>query len=501
MTDPILKVKARIVRPPRAAAMVAYSKEPNLARTTVPHPCLSKSTASMHDDAYSSDASLFDGPYERDPSIRYFVNTTERFGGICAATAIDDQGRMLTMSFTRKRTVLLRMCPQTLAPLFSFEVPPRDVNIFDAIFRVGKIFKSTAGAYFCVDNHARVIVPTTKREIWVIAQCPDAPPESYFQLQHRIAADLPQDDGINCTLPVWDDTPHGPKDVAPGGYWFTSEGGRVGIARPAGQTQVKTISLPNGERINNGSTMSRHGLYLVTNRALYRLGLVGDTIEILRRAEYGTGPAKPGQPMSGSGTTPTLMDDRFVLIGDGAQVMNACVYHQENLELLDHAPVFGDQKGSACDNSFISVGSSFVVCNTYGYLNPMEMRGFEQSRGLVRFDVDALGKLTERWYRRDISTMSALPKLSIPRGVLYAYSMRWLEKPVRASKPQLDKKGKWEWSVVGLNFEDGKSVFKQPVFRGPFDRNQDNGWGTIALTPDGSLVTGMWRGLLRVGPA
>ncbi len=500
MSDPVVGIKSRIVRPPRAAKVLPYAKEPSLARTGAPHPCLAKATSSMHDDAYASDASIFDGPYERSAQIRYFVNTTERFGGICASTAIDDAGRVLTMSFTRKRTVLLRMCPKTLTPLYAFEVPPRDVNIFDAIFRVGKIFKSTAGAYFCVDNHGRVIVPTTKREIWVISQNPGAPADRYFQLEHRIATDLPAGDGINCTVPVWDETPHGPKEPAPGGYWFTSEGGRVGIARPAGKKQVKTIALPSGERINNGSAISQKGLFLVTNRALYRLGLVEGAIAILRRTEYANGAPKPGQPMAGSGTTPTLLGDRYVVIGDGAKVMNACVYHQEHLELLDRAPVFADQAGSACDNSVVGVGSSFVVCNTYGYLNPMQMRGFQQSRGIVRFDVDHLGRLTERWYRRDISPMSALPKLSISRGLLYTYSMKWLEKPVLAQKPQLDEKGKWEWSVLGLDFESGKTVYKQPIFSGSFDKNHDNGWGTIALTPEGALVVGMWRGMLRVGP-
>ncbi len=506
MANPILAVKSKTLKAPSAATVVAYTPEPGLARSGKPHPCLTKNTASMHDDAGASDASIYSGPYEKNATIRYFENKTQKFGGICASTAIDDAGRLITMSFTKERTTLVVMDPQLLEPTAAFEIPPRDTKTITAIFNVGKIFKSTAGAYFCVDNHARIIVPTTKREIWLVEQRPEATTDEYFRLQRVIKTDTDPKDSINCTVPVWDATPHGPLDAAPSGYWFTTESGKVGVARPTAQPQVKTIELPANEKINNGAAISENGLYVVTNVALYRLQLVGGKIEIVRRTEYENGVQKPGQPFNGSGTTPTLLGNDFVAIGNGAKTMEACIYHQTTLELLDSRPVFADAIGSACDNSFVGVktakGYAIVVSNTFGYHNPMQMDGFVQSKGITRLDVDELGRFGKdaTWARSDISMMSALPKVSIPRGLVYGYSMRWLEKPKKGPKDAVGSKGKWEWSVVGIDFATGKTVYKQPIYSGSFSRNQDNGWGTIALTPNGSFVVGMWRGMLRVGP-
>lgn len=479
--------------------MAPYTPSTGAARLNARHPCLGSATSAMHDDAHQSDVSTFGGPYGLEPTVRYFRNTTTRFGGICAAFGIDSRGRLLTMSFSRTRTTLLRLDPESLDPLASYELPPRSVKLFDAIFRVDRIFKSTAGAYFCLDQHDRLVIPTVGNEIWILSQNEGAAPEAYFALAFRIPTGVPADDSINSTLPVWDETPHGPDRVAPSGYWFLTQGGRIGVARPAARPQVATFRFPDDERIGNGFAVGEKGVFVVTERALYRLSLVDDAIRVDFRTEYESGRAKLGQLAPGSGTTPTLLGDRFVAIGDNAQVMNVCVYDQDTGALTDRLPVFADQEGSACENSFVGHGDSLVVSNTYGYLNPMRWHRNARVPGIVRLDVDrATGKLSQRWYARDVAAMSAIPKLALGRGLLYVYTMDWKRMPTRDPSSTLKDEGEWRWSMLGLDFATGRVVYRQPIFEGRPLLDHDNGWGTIAPGPSDAVYVGMWRGAMRI---
>lgn len=495
----VLDVKAKAVAPLRAATATPLVSPRPLPRTNALHPCMARHTSTMHDDGYSSDASVFCGPHGTTSEIRYFKNTTTKFGGICASFGIDDAGNLFTISFTRTSTTLLRLDPTTLDPLNAFALPPRDVKIWDAIFNVDKVFKSTAGAYFYVDNFGRVVVPTLNRDIWVVGTDPSAAANDYFKLFFRIPTGVPESDSINATMPVWSATPHSAAQVAPEGYWFLTQGGSVGVARPAARPQVATITLPNGERVGNSFACGAKGLFVVSERALYRLALVNGVITILWRTDYEQGKQKLGQLSPGSGTTPTLLGDRFVSIGDNAAVMKACLFDQDTGKLLSAVPVFGDQIGSACENSFIGYDNALVVSNTYGYLNPMHMRGYQQSFGIVRLDADPVsGALTQRWYRKDVAAMSGIPKLALGNGLIYVYTMKWLEKPTLGDKPHQDLHGRWRWTVLGLDFATGQTMYSQDVFEGMPSLDHDNGWGTLAPGADGSLYVGMWRGVMRV---
>lgn len=499
MPKSILDVKAANVKPLRDAVIAPLTGAQNLPRTNAQHPCTARHASTMHDDSYMSDSSVFRGPHGTKTKIRYFKNTTAKFGGICASFGVDDAGNLYTISFTRTDTTLLRLDPTTLDPLAAFSLPPRDVKVFDAIFNVDKVFKSTAGAYFYVDNHGRVVVPTIDREIWVVGVDTTATPKKQFQLFFRMPTGIPEADSINATMPVWDATPHPATHVAPSGYWFLTQGGRVGVARPAARPQVATFTFPNQEKVGNSFACGAKGLFVVTEAALYRLALVNDVITVVWRTPYDGGKPKLGQLSPGSGTTPTLHKDRFVSIGDNAKIMKACIFDQDDGKLLDAAEVFGDQIGSACENSFIGYGNAIVVSNTYGYLNPMHMRGYTQSFGMTRLDADpATGKLSVKWYRKDVAAMSGIPKLSLGNGLIYVYTMKWTEKPTLGSMPQHDLPGRWRWTVLGLDFETGETKYAQDVFEGMPKLDHDNGWGTLAPGADDSLYVGMWRGVMRL---
>ena len=493
----ILDSKSKLVKPPRDAIVRPYVAK-KMQRTNAPHPCMAQATSSMHDDGGMSDSSVFAGPYGPKADIRYFQNMTSDFGGICASFGIDDQGRLLTISFTKSATTLLHLDAGTLNPLHAFELPPRSVNLWKAIFETDRIFKTNAGAYFYVDNHSRVVLPTIDREIWVVSQNPTAAPSDYFKATIRLSTDVPKGEAISAIVPVWDATPHGPSDPAPSGYWYVSESGRVGVARPSSMTQVASIQLPNGERIGNSCAIGPKGVFVVSSQALYCFTLEKGVITPKWRTPYTVGPLKPGQLSTGSGTTPTLLGEKYVSIGDASPVMNACVFCQDTGKALSAFPVFGDQPGSACENSFIGWNDSLVVSNTWGYRNPLHMRVYEQACGIVRLDADANGRLSQVWYRKDVAPMSGVPKLALDNGLVYTYSMTWLAKPKRGKTPATDQKGEWRWSVLGLDFETGKTVYEQPIFEGLTSTEHDNGWGTLAPGPNHALYFGMWRGAMRV---
>lgn len=364
MTKKILNINPKEIKPPSVARVLPYTKSPDLAPPNPPLDEFGPGTRTMHEDLFASDASVWAGPYGRNSEITYFQNTTSKFAGICPSFVIDQEERLITISFSRGSTTLLRLHPHTMKPLYALALPPRSVRFWDALTNIDAIFASTSGgSYFVMDAHDRVIIPTTKNEIWIVSQHPENA-SRYFKADFKLKTDLPPNDLMTSALPVVGSGRGSATKPASLGYWFVSEGGRIGVARPEGQTPVKTIKLPNNEEIGNSCVVNRNGLFVVSSGALYRFELSNGKIMTRFRAPYERGETKLGQLSPGSGTTPTLLGERYVAIGDNAKVMHVNLYCQTTGKLLDRRPVFADQKGSACENSFIGNGNSLIVSNT-----------------------------------------------------------------------------------------------------------------------------------------
>jgi hypothetical protein len=499
MLKAVLASKPSKIKPPSQANVLPYVVSPDLGPPNPPLPQVGSGTRTMHEDVYASDASVWPGPYARRAEITYWRNKAANFAGICPAFGIDSQGRLLTISFSKGSTTLLRLHPHTLEPLYGLSLPPRAVKAFEALFKINKVFASTAGgSYFVIDIHDRIVVPTIDNEIWVIEQHPENPPSKYFHVLYRLKANMPADDKMTSCMPVVSESLVGsPGKAAPLGYWFITEKGRVGIARPPGQAQIPTRML--GEPIGNSCSMGKKGLIVVSQGALYRFALGSGVIVQKFRTPYEAGTPKPGLLAPGSGTTPTLLGDEYVAIGDNDETMNVCLFDQDTGAMLDKFPVFGDQAGSACENSFVGHGKSLVVGNTYGYLNPMQIGMLQKTPGMIRLDVDeATKKLVPKWYARSVDLMSSTPKLSLNNGLIYIYTMKWLRRPKPTGKPA-ERKGEWQWSLIGVDFATGETVYEQPVFKGPQKQDHDNGWGTLTLGPNSTAYLGMWRGVIRIG--
>jgi hypothetical protein len=479
------------------------------ARTGPDHPRMGRSPNSLHEDCYASDVSPHAGPHGANVRIQYFKNDA-RFGGLCPTFVFDSHGRLLTPTYTAGKAFLLCFEPGSLDVRDVIEIPGRDVKV-KTFFQGGfnKIFKDTSGgAYFFVDKQDRAVIPTTEDTIWIV--------DRQGPMFRRVACVIDvrealrqraSDDKLTATLPVW-------QSNGPDFYWFTSRQGIVGVASEATRRTAAFYDLrlqgwdvsKADEEIQNSFAVNAKGCFVVTNYALYRLAFDGRRVERVWRAPYcrldspkcPTCPdndppsrkkpkLKPGQIDFGSGTTPTLLGDKYVVICDGQRTLNVCVYDQDTGALLSRMPLFRE-KGGACENSPIVHDGGILVGNTYGYVHPLHHLLAKES-GVARVNMDSgSGALSSSWYDPKLEVMSSPPKLSRGNGYVYSYSMK------KTSAVQR------RWSVLAFDYKTGKVGYEVPVFEGA-KVEFDNAWGSLTIGPDRALYIAMWKGFLRVRDA
>jgi len=482
------------------------------------HPRMSPHSNSLHDDCRASDVSEWAGPSSGDPVIHYFKNEAS-FAGMCPAFAFDAHERMLTISFSRGKAHLMAFEPRNLELLDVAPLPGRQVKIGDVLLHgLGGIFKDTSGgAYFFVDRQGTVVVPTVRDEIWIVGRNAAG---GFGQTQilpvNSALSQRANDDKLTACLPDWEPDAQG-EDY----YWFTTREGVVGLASRGKnkvvdsfdlRAQAPAISHPK-EQIQNSFVVSPKGAFIVSNYALYRFARNGEKIEKVWRSGYcrldmGKGPScpyndpkrkkrkkpkkKPGQIDFGSGTTPTLLGDEWVVIGDAQRTVQASVYSQDTGELRGRAPLF-EGRGSACENSFIGHGDVVLAGNTYGYVDPFDLavrpvRAMRRKvRGYTRLNlVPGDGNPKQGWDKPKLEVMSAPPKLSQKTGLVYAYSMKRHRLLQRT------------WSLLGIDFESGEVVYRVPVFQSA-RMQHDNAWGAMTIGPDRSIFICNWKGFLKIG--
>lgn len=276
------------------------------------------------------------------------------------------------------------------------------------------------------------------------------------------------------------------------------------------------------EEIQNSFSVGKDGVYIVSNYALYKLRfneerkiieLDPNWVEAYKEGDLvyaNDRTVKPGQLNAGSGTTPTLMDDRFVAICDNdSRQVNLCIYSQKTGRLVSKHKLFSSE-GGAVENSVVAYGNSFIVANTYGYEDPFEEN--KTPGGIMRFDYNEDKGVFEQvpdWPRSGVyDCKTATPKLSTPVGMMYVYN-----------RSEEDYQGHYDWQITGIDYMTGLRVFYiRPFFeRGDFGDNINfllkwgslgskhyerkvfnNIWGTFTFGPDNSFYIGAYRGFIRV---
>ncbi len=275
------------------------------------------------------------------------------------------------------------------------------------------------------------------------------------------------------------------------------------------------------EEIQNSFSIGPDGVYIISNIALYKLRFNDETKEIELDPKWqktfdetgdqiypNDGTQKKGQLNDGSGTTPTLMDDRFVIIADNdSEQINLNIYSQEDGHLVNRFKLF-DKDSSACENSVVAYRNSLFIGNTFNYIDPFDFN--DTPGGIDRFDYNQQTEKFERvenWPAEHIDAKTATPKMSTATGVIYVYN-----------RQEESKNGHNDWQLTAIDYETGRKVFYiRPEFeKGEFNDNIsflmksfsmglknyekkvfNNIWATYTFGPNNSIYIGAYRGFLK----
>jgi hypothetical protein len=450
---------------PASPRPVAATEPPRHPRTAA------NGRSNIHVDAHQTDANAWFGPLGRGIERRSTFELAE-----CASLTFDRRGRIVTACVGLEGPRLVLMDARTLATLATFPLPPRDPTSGNPFTSFG------GGGYFYLDHRDRAIVPTTTRQVMVIRQTEG--PGFALERTYDLGAAVRPGDSITSALPDWS-----------GRIWFVSNDGVVGTVDPTSGA-VRSLRLPGEEITDSFAVDATGGVFIVSDRALYRFDATrGGSPQATWRETYAnTGEQKPGQVNDGSGTTPTLMEGGLVAITDNADPINVVVMRrgrrvQGRRTVCTH-PVF--RRGeSATDNSLVAARRSIVVENNYGYTGPGATQlGRTTTGGVERIDLDRDGVGCRRVWRSQERSPSVVPKLSLATGLVYVYT----------KDPQTDDSD--AWYLTALDFRTGRTVFKALGGEG---LGYNNNYAPITLGPDGTAYVGVLGGLIalrdRVSPA
>lgn len=438
-----------------------------IAHPPIPeHPFLSPNgTNSMHNDAYASDAYTVSGPLGIDPQVK----TT--FYGLreCATIAFDSRDRLVGLCGGLEGFRLMVINPVTLRPISQLKTGNRDLtagaNPFTDI---------CGGTYFFLDADDRAYPTTVDKSIWQVQVRPNG--TMVKEKVWKLASAMPKKDCLIATMPDWT-----------GLVWFFTQGGIVGTLDRATGT-VRTTHLPEGEEVTNSvATDETGGMYVVSTHALYRLDAGGDgTPQVTWREVYDRGSRlKPGNLSQGSGTTPTLLGDRWVAINDNADPQTRILVYDRRDGVTDRlhcaVPVLKPDAGTT-DNSLVAAGNSFIIENNYGYQSPVTtLFGKSTSPGISRVVVEDDG-CHVAWENDEIAPTS-VPKASLANGLLYVYT-----KPVR--RDLIDA-----WYFTAIDIETGETVWSRLTGKGI---TYNNHYAAIYLGPDGAAYIATLTGMVRI---
>ncbi len=503
---------------PRPVAMSVPPRHPYMAPNE---------RSNLHDDAYMTDTYRGPGPLGRGTSVNsaFFVRE-------CGSITFDSRDRIVTVCVGVDGPVLALIDPDSLNVLAAYALPLRDLG---SILNVFSDF--SGGGYFYLDHRDHAIIPTTQRHILDVATVEGGLFGPQFQVvkDYDVSGAVPAGQGIVSVLPDWS-----------GRIWFVTRGGVVGTIDP-GSGAVKSMQLP-GEGISNSFSVDETGgVFIVSDRAMYRFdaGPAGEPTVSWREVYANVGIKKPGQSDAGSGTTPTVMDDDFVAITDNGDPMGVVVYRRGRNPVPQRQvcsqPVFDQGKGNT-DQSLIGTDDSMIVENNYGYSGPLATQfGGTTEPGLARVDIietktstaapsqpsspakkvkkkkrkkgkRAKGKRGKRKkkkkkrpvvsatpgdpvvettteygcrlvWRSEERAPSVVPKLSLANGLVYTYT-----------KPKRDD-GADAWYFTALDFRSGATVYRRLAGIGI---GFNNNYAPVTLGPDGAAYVGTLGGVVRL---
>jgi hypothetical protein len=455
------------------------------------HPAMASGGSNMHNDAYVSDVNAAPGPLGINSVIR---SRTQGFGGYGTLT-FDRKGRIVAVSGNAREFQLELLDPETLEELASFDLPPRSW-----LFPLQGVMPWKylgAGMYFYLDAQDRAVIPTTRNTLQVI-QTPDDPAAGFSLLReydlsaHVATLPWPQQDSVAWVMPEW---PPQDNTADAARFWYATIAGLVGVV-DAQSGDVITWRAP-GEIIENSFAVGEEGVFMLTDRALYRMRVdAQNRIAVDWRREYDRGSApKAGHITRGSGTSVTLAgtpEEGLVAVTDNAEPqIHLELYRRTTGEKVCSLPLFEAGK-SGTDLSplaFEHAGAdgrgnghfSVMVENNYGHhVFPLP----DAHPGIARIDAvrqgDGSFRCAQVWQTTEKGIAGA--KLALQSGLLYMY--------INDTSPALGN------YFAAIDFHSGSTVYRQHTGMG----HGYNAWqGVLFLHPDnGAIYTTTMFGLVKM---
>ena len=362
----------------------------------------------------------------------------------CRRVLVDSHGRLVSVCGDADAPVLRLLDPDNLRQLASKDLPEGD--------------HSPCSGAFYLDDHDRAVVATNDRRILAVSTADaDGDPDLTTQATVDLADDLPDDDCVVGVQPDWQ-----------GRIWFVSNEGRVGVVDDG---KVRVVDL--AEQVAHPLTVTRDGVYVGTDEALYRIAAgPGAKPAVAWRTAYD----------GGSGSAPVALSSGLVAIAVNADPKLEVVLHRpDDGQEVCRAAVFGDDEGST-DGGLVVAGDAVVVQNGHGYGGPLStVLGRTTNRGLARVDSDC--KVA---WSTDLDVPSSAPAVSLASGLVFVYLKRhsWL--------------GVDAWYLGAVDLRTGRLVY---AVRTGLTLLADSHHGAVALGPDGSAYVPVLGGMVRVRDA
>jgi len=430
--------------------------------------------SNIHNDTWMTDAYNRRGPLGEDPVIQSYGYPSS----LCGSLAFDSAGRIVTVCPSIPFPPQARIIdPDSLAPIDTLDLPtaPNPPGT--------KEFQNFAGGgYFFLDQKDRIWVPTRTDHVLMLTEGSDGETLTVKRDYDLTGVLDAASERITSALPDFD-----------GNIWFVSkQNAKIGILdRKSGAAKI--IRLDSDEEIENSFSVASDGVYIVSNKRMYRLKANGNgKPKIIWQAKYpNSGIVKPSQVDAGSGTTPTNLAGGYVAITDNADPMNVVVYRtRKNLKHGEQrrvckVPVF-KRGASATENSLIATKRSLIVENNYGYQDPFGPDAADlTTAGFARVDIDKDGKgCMKKWTNRDVRAPTVVPKLSTKTGLIYTYA-----RPADAAN------GDQGYYWTAIDYRTGETAWSRYSGSGLLFNNNYAG---IALGDDGTAYLGVIGGIIAL---
>ena len=192
----------------------------------------------------------------------------------------------------------------------------------------------------------------------------------------------------------------------------------------------------DGEIENSFATDQHGGVYIATDRKLYRFvaGRGGGRGSPGRSAIPTATSHKPGQVDDGTGTTPDrdagrLRQHHRQRRPDGRRRVphagSSCTHGRCGCAMVCKVPVFTQAARAPTENSLIAAGRSMIVENNYGYKGPTSVdRRQLTAPGFARIDINRDGTGCRLvWTQHDRARPDRRPEAVARRnGLIYTYT-------------------------------------------------------------------------------